>query len=198
MINLECLCSTVDIAPEVNGFPEECWRAENKLRVYFPSGFSLGLCPDSPFTPASPSLHQSLHQSLHHPQGGRAGVGHCHLSPSSSGFFTLQHCQGSAKAQTFPPIPHCTEITNTSLGQADRAVIQGGDLIFFSLSVSGKANAIVCCDTTPQQHPEGLNQLNPLSLCFEISKKENNWDYIDVMLRKHCPVCRISLKFNLC
>lgn len=46
MINLECLCSTVDIAPEVNGSAEECWRAEIKLGV-----FSQGIH----FTPASPS-----------------------------------------------------------------------------------------------------------------------------------------------
>lgn len=40
MINLECLCSTADIAPEVNGFAEECWRAGTELRLDFPRGLS--------------------------------------------------------------------------------------------------------------------------------------------------------------
>lgn len=62
MINLECLYSTVDIATEVNGFPEECWRAKIKHSVYFPSGFSLGPCPEGHFTPASLSLHHSHRQ----------------------------------------------------------------------------------------------------------------------------------------
>lgn len=92
MINLECLCSTADIAPEVNGFAEECWRAGTELRLDFPRGLS-------------PEGHSVLLTQLHHTQGSAALITshpRCALAA-----LLAQHCQGQGR----------TEITNPPVGQ---------------------------------------------------------------------------------
>lgn len=83
MINLECLCSTADVAPEVNGFAEECWKAGLGLRVCFPRGLS----PEGPSVlPAPASITP------------RGCLSPFHLPPVlCSGCLNAQHCHDQGR-----------------------------------------------------------------------------------------------------
>lgn len=190
MINLECLCSRVDIAPEVNGFPEECWRAENKLRVDFLSGFSPGsLYPC--FTQPSSELSS--------PSGGQEQD---IITSHSFQLCILQLCQGLDISTYSTPHWNHKNFTGSGLEQPwhfDRAVIQGGDPIFFLYQYQERQmplSAVIAPSAAPRR-VKSVKSIKSIVLVFEISKNKTICDYINVMEGKHSPVYRISLKFNL-